>query len=181
MNPRFLSLEFHTRFFPALLWDRLRPRERAGTSFTSIIELQILFVICFILLVTGIPAAIGSNSVIGWIAGGLGAAGALALFIHSIVSRKDPPKYDYFLIGVFFFFVFLGLTAGIFAGSLNYSLMIGLIVGTVGLIAGYFLGIMAGLWFQYLGWLASAINGLAILAIIGMFVVDLVILSSSLF
>jgi len=181
MHPNILSLEFHTRFFPALIWNRLRPRERMETSFVSTVEMYFLFVLCIIFIAIGIPNAIAHKSVIGWIAGGLGAAGILALLIHSIVSRKDPPSYDNFLIGVFFFFVILGLTAGIFAGSLNHSPALGFLAGAAGLIAGYLLGLLAGFWFQYLGWLASLVNGLAILAIIGMFFVDLVIIAGSLF
>jgi len=98
------------------------------------------------------------------------------LLINSILSRKDPPNYENFLIGVFFFFMILGLTAGIFTGSLHHLLMLGLLAGTVGLIAGYLLGILAGLWFQYLGWVATLLNILAGLAVLGMFVVDIVLL-----
>jgi hypothetical protein len=181
MNPKFLSLEFHTRYFPGLLWKHLRPREREGMGFTSTLEHHIIFAVCIILLALGIPIAVSSGSVISWIVGGIGAAGTVALLVNSIASRKDSPSYDNFLIGVFFFFVALGLTAGIFAGSLNHSLMIGLLVGAAGLIAGYLLGILAGLWLQYLGWLASTVNALAIVAILGMFFVDLVILSGSIF
>lgn len=181
MTPQFLSFEFHTRFFPALLWGRLRPRERSGTSFASAVELHVLFVVCFILLAFGIPIAVSSGSIIGWIVGGIGAAGTVALVINSIFSRKNPPSYDHFLIGVFFFFVTLGLTAGVFIGSLNHSLSLGLLVGFAGLIIGYLLGILAGLWLQYLGWLASTVNGLAVPAVLGMILVDLVLLSGSWF
>jgi hypothetical protein len=120
-----------------------------------------------------------SGSVVSWIIGGIGAAGTVALLINSIVSRKGSPNYDNFLVGVFFFFLTLGLTAGVFVGSLNHSLMIGLLIGAAGLIAGYLIGILAGLWLQYLGWLALTVNALAIVAILGMFFVDLVILSGS--
>lgn len=160
----------------------MRPRERMGTVFTSTFEYHITFVVCIILLLWGIPVAVSSGSIIGWIVGGIGAAGTIALVIHSILSRRgEPVSYDDFLVGVFFFFVALGLTVGIFAGSLNHSLMIGLLVGTAGLIAGYLLGILAGLWFQYLGWLATIVNALAIVAILGMFFVDLALLSGAIF
>jgi hypothetical protein len=178
---KFLSLNFHTRFFSALLWGRLRPTERTGRNFSSVVELHVLFVICFILLVIGIPIALSNKLVIGWVVGGIGATGISALLINSIFSREAPPSYDNFLIGVFFFFVILGLTAGIFAGSLEHSRSLGLLVGVAGLIAGYLLGILAGLWLQYLGWLASTVNVLAWFAVLGMFFVDLVLLSGSLF
>jgi len=127
------------------------------------------------------PSAVSRGSFIGWLVGGIGAAGILALLINSIFSRKEPPSYDCFLIGVFFFFVVLGISAGVFVGTLEHSLSLGLLVGSGGLIAGYLLGILAGLWFQYLGWLASMVNILAGLAVFGMFSVDLVLLAGSLF
>ena len=176
-----MSLEFHTRFFPSLLRSRLRLGHRAGTSFTSAVEFQIFFVVCFILLALGMPSAISHGSFIGWVVGGIGALGILALLINSIFSRKEPASYDCFLIGVFFFFVVLGITTGVFVGTLEHSLSLGLLVGSGGLIAGYLLGILAGLWLQYLGWLASIVNLIAGLAVFGMFFVDLVLLSGALF
>jgi len=181
MTPKFMSFEFHTRFFPSFLRSRLRPGQRTETGFTPAVEFQVLFVVCCILLVLGIPSAINKRSFIGLIVGGIGAAGMLALLINSIISRKDPPDYDRFLLGAFFFFIVLGITAGVFAGTLEHSLTLGLLVGSVGLIAGYLLGILAGLWFQYLGWVAAMVNVLAGLAVLGMFVVDLVLLSGAIF
>ena len=181
MPPKFLSFAFHAGFFPALLRGRLRPRERVGTGFTSIVEFYVSLAFCFILVMIGIPKAVSDRSIIGWVVGGIGAAGIVALLIHSICSHKDPPSFDCFLIGVFFFFVVTGISAGVFFGTLEHSLPLGLLVGSGGLIAGYLLGILAGLWFQYLGWLASVVNGLAGLAVAGMFFVDLVLLSGALF
>lgn len=175
ISQRFFSLEFHTRFFPALLWRRLRFRERAATSFVST-ESYIALVFCFILAVTGIPSAITRHSIIGWVVGGSGLAGILALFTISICSRRGPLSYDGFLIGILFFLVTLGLTAGIFNGTLEHSFFIGLLGSVAGLVLGYVLGIFAGLWFQYLGSLAVLLDLLAGLAIIGMIVVDLVLL-----
>jgi hypothetical protein len=181
MMPEFWSLEFHTRFFPALLRSRLTPRERAGSGFTSSLEKYFLIILSLIFIVFGIPGAILRHSVIGWIAVAIGFAGIIALIINSIFSRESSPDYEQFLWGVFFFFVIMGLSAGIFAGSLNHSLLLGIVIGAAGIIAGYFIGIAAGLWFQYLGWLASLVNGMAVFAVIGMFCVDLVIVAGSLF
>ena len=181
MTPKFWSLEFHTRFFPALLRGRLTPREREGSGFTSSLEKYFLFALCLIFVIIGIPGAVLHHSVIGWIAGGIGAAGIAWLTVNSIFSGNIQPDYENFLTGIFFFFVLMGLTAGIFTGSLNHSLWLGLVVGAAGVIAGYFTGIAAGLWFQYMGWMASLLNGLCMLGCIGMFMVDLVILGGSLF
>lgn len=182
MTPKFWSLEFHIRFFPALLRGRLTPRESEGSGFTSSsLEKYFLFILCLMFVVVGIPNAVLKNSILGWIAGGIGAAGIALLTINSIFSGKIQPDYENFLTGIFFFFVLMGLTAGIFTGSLNHSLWLGIITAAAGVIAGYFAGIAAGLWFQYMGWLASLLNGLCMLACIGMFMVDLVILGGSLF
>jgi hypothetical protein len=175
IGQRFFSIAFHTRFFPSLLWSRLRPLEREGTSFVPI-ENYIAFVFCFVLAVAGIPNAINHHSIIGWVFGGTGLVGVLTLFISSICSRKGSPSYDGFLTGVFFFTVILGLTAGIFTGTLEHSFCLGLLGSAAGLVLGYVLGIFAGLWFQYLGSLAVLLDMLAGLAIIGMIVVDLVLL-----
>ena len=74
----------------------------------------------------------------------------------------------------------LAVSAGTFVGTVGHSLLSGLLVGLGGLFAGYPLGILAGLWLQYLGWLSEMVNGLAWLAVIGMLLVDLVFLSGRL-
>ena len=57
--PKFLSIEFHTKFFPRILRDRLRrkKRESPGTTFTSTTEMMISFAVCLILCFIGIPLA----------------------------------------------------------------------------------------------------------------------------
>lgn len=182
MPARFLSLEFHTRFFPALLWGRLRSSGSAGTGFPSTVERHVAFVICWILVVTGAPSALSRNSIIGWVVGGVGAAGILALLLNSLFSRRgEQPSYEGFLTGVFFFFVFLGISGGVFVGTLDHSLPLGLLCGSAGLLAGYLIGIFAGIWLQYLGWLSAMVNGLAGLAVFGLIIVDLVLLAGSMF
>ena len=172
---RFFSVEFHTRFFPALLRNRFRPMERKGTSFVPL-DSYLVFAFCLVLAAVGIPGAITHHSVLGWIAGGSGVVGILILSIFSICSRKGSPSYDGFLFGVFFFLVVLGVTAGIFAGTLEHSFYLGLMGSAAGLVLGYVLGLFAGVWFQYLGLLAVLLNLLASVAIIGMIVLDLVLL-----
>lgn len=177
MPPRFLSIEFHVRFFPGLIWSRLRQAERTGTGFSSIFEIYVAFAICVILVAIGIPGALSHKSVTGWLIGGIGLAGILALLANSIFSHKDAPSYDRFLTGVFFFFLALGMTAGVLAGKLNHSLSLGLFSGSGALVAGYLLGIPAGLWLQRLGWFSGVVNGLAWLATFGMLFVDMVLLA----
>jgi len=181
--PKLLSIEFHTRFFPAFLWRRFRSKEQRGSGFHSPFELYIVLAVCIVLVALGAPSALSQGSIGGWIACGLGAAGLIAMIIHSVASSWGRrPSYEDFLAGCFFFFVTLGLTAGIFTSSLNhYPFYLSLLICIAGLVIGYIIGILAGLGLQYLGWLAVIFNGLAFLAIIGMVVLDLVLLSGAIF
>ena len=104
----------------------------------------------------------------------------MALLLNSIFSRTDSPSFDRFMTGIFFLFTALGLSAGIAAGAIYHSLIIGLLLGALGLFAGYLLGILAGLWLQYLGWLASIVSGCAGLFALGIFLVYLVLLAGHL-
>lgn len=175
--PKFLSLSFHTKFFPALLFNRLRPKEEEGVSFTPYMELTIALAICGVLTAIGIPSALSDGSIIGWLIGGIGLAGILALIILSVKSGLEvSPSYNDFLIGIFFFFVALGISAGIFNGSLKHSPLLMVWGSLVGLFAGYIIGIFAGLYMQYLGWIAVLLNIIAGVSIIGMVIVDLVLL-----
>ncbi|MBA4418442.1 MAG: hypothetical protein C0392_11135 [Syntrophus sp. (in: bacteria)] len=182
MTPNILSLEFHAKFFPRLLWSRLRLKKKRteGTSFTSTMELTLAVFICLILIVVGLPIALSRGSIAGLISGVLGLAGILFLVISSALSQRGTrPTYDSFLIGIFFFFVFLGLTAGLFIGSVNHlSRGAGICASILGVLAGYITGIFGGLWAQYLGWIAGLLNGFAGLMIIGMVVVDILLLFS---
>jgi hypothetical protein len=179
--PRFLSLAFHTRFFPAFLWGRFRSGNRTRPGFNSLLGLYLLLAGSVALVALGIPAGLSHGSIIGWIAGGMGALGILALLVNSVASRwGEPPSYDGFLAGFFFFFLIAGLTAGIFIGTLDhYHLIQGLLTVVAGLVAGYLLGILAGFGLQYLGWLAMALDPLAGVAVVGMLVLDLVLLSGA--
>jgi hypothetical protein len=177
--PSILSIEFHTKFFPQLLWSRLRPKktEQEGIAFPPPMEFIMAPLVCVALAGVGLPWALNRGSIIGWILSIIGLGGLLAIFIFSILSQRgNRPTYDDFLIGVFFFFLFLGITAGICIGTFKHSLSLGLLSGTAGLFFGYVMGIFAGLWFQYLGWMAAFVNTLSGLAIGGMVIADLALL-----
>jgi hypothetical protein len=174
-QPRFFSLKFHTHFFPVLLWRRLRHKERSGTTFVPL-ENYLVIAICVVLTAIGLPHALNHHSIIAWLSVGIGVAGIVTLAIASICSRNESPSYVDFLFGIFYFLVILGITAGIFAGSLEHSFSLGLLASAAGLVLGYVLGIFAGLWLQYLGLLAVVLNVLAFPAIIGLVVLDLVLL-----
>jgi hypothetical protein len=181
--PSLLSIEFHTRFFPRFLWNRLSSKERRGSGFNSSFELYISLIVCIILVAIGIPSAVSHRSIAGWISSGIGAAGILAMIINSIVSSLgESPSINDFLVGFFFFFVTAGLTAGIFISTLeHYPLFQSLLISVAGLSAGYAFGILAGFGLQYIGWMATLLDPLASLMVFGMLFLDLVLLSGALF
>ena len=139
----------------------------------------IVSAVCLVLAAIGIPSALNQGSILGWILSIIGVGGISALFIFSIWSRRGiRPTFDDFLAGIFFFFVSLGFSGGIFLGNVYHSLWLGACAGAAGLFAGYVLGIFAGLWMQYLGWMAIIINmlaGLAAIVVIGTAVIMLCI------
>ena len=170
--PKFLSREFHTRFFPRLLLDRYsrrKKKETQGTTFTSTTEMFITLAVCLILAVIGIPAALTEGSILGWILSVLGVGGAILLLVVSVGAQwGSRPSYDDFLGGIFFFFVTLGAFVGVPVGMDAHSPGLGILAGLAGLSAGYALGILAGLKLQHLGWMATVVNMLAGLAAIVM-------------
>jgi len=168
-GPRFLSPEFHTRFFPGLLRDRLRRKRRdsGGTTFTSNTEMFVMLAVCLVLAMLGIPSALARGSVLGWVLTALGAGGTVLLVVQSAASQwGSRPTYDDFLFGVFFFLLVLGAVAGSLAGLEARSKGLAVLGGAVGAAGGYLLGIFAGLQLQRLGWIATTVNLLAGLAAI---------------
>lgn len=123
---------------------------------------MIVLAVCLVLSIIGIPSALNGGSVVGWALTVLGAGGLVLLVILSVASRwGTEATYDDFLVGIFFFFVSLGVFIGIPVGMDNHSLWLGLIVSVTGLCAGYVVGIFAGLFLQHLGWIAGILNMLA--------------------
>lgn len=167
--PKFLSLEFHTRFFPRLLLDRFRRkrRETRGTTFTPNLEMFLILAASLILAMIGIPMAAARGSILGWVLALLGAAGSSLVVILSVGAQwGSRPCYDDFLAGVFSFFVAAGAASGVVVGLDAHSAGLGLLAGLAGLLGGYLLGILAGLALQYLGWIATILNMAAVFAAI---------------
>ena len=177
--PSIFSLEFHIKFFPRLLWSRLRPKKQAetGTHFSHNMESILTMFGCAVLLAIGIPNIVTHGSVVGWILAILGGAGLMALILFSIVAQIGTrPSYDNFLMGVFFFLVFLGLTVGLMFGQEGHAFGWGLLGhGLVGLLLGYVVGIFAGLGLQTLGWMSAPVDMMSGVAIVGLFFVDLIL------
>jgi len=180
-RPSVLSLGFHTAFLPRLVRSRLapgKPRE-GGTSFSSNMELTIALFVCMALLAVGIPSAVRANSVLGWILAVVGVAGILFILFSSVAAQRgSKPGFGEFRAWIFLALVVLGPSAALFWGSASH-LSRGVLAGTcaAGLLAGYAAGILAGYWSQWLGWVSGLLDGLAGLAIAGMVVADIVLLS----
>jgi len=158
--PKVLLPEFHGSFFPKVLKNSLnfRKKENEGTSFTSTTEMFISLAICVVLAIIGILSA-ARGTTLGWILSILGVGGTIFLIILSFMGRRgEHPSYDDFLIGVFLFFVVLGVFIGIPVGMETHSFLLGFLVSLAGLTAGYVIGILGGIWLQYLGWVAIVIN-----------------------
>jgi hypothetical protein len=162
--PKILSWEFHARFFPQLLANRMRSKKQQRTGFvhSGIMEGMILLAVCGMLLAYGLPSVLNHGAVAGWITTVLGAGGIIAIFIASVyLQRGIKPSYDNFLLGIFFFFVALGMLGGIMLGVSLHSPWIEVLTGAAGLCLGYLIGVLAGQWFQYLGLISGIIDALA--------------------
>jgi hypothetical protein len=163
-SPKFLSWEFHARFFPRLLASRMRPKKQQRTGFvhSGIMEGMILVAVCGMLLAYGLPSVLKHGAIAGWIATVIGAGGIIAIFIASAyMQRGIKPSYDDFLLGIFFFFVALGTLGGIIVGISMHSPWIEVTTGAAGLCIGYLIGLLAGQWFQYLGAISGVVDAIA--------------------
>jgi len=179
--PRFFSLDFHIRFFSALLWRLLHPkRKRYKSAFAGHIslELPVMAIISIILGIYGFSAAIGSGSIIGWVCGILGLCGFIYLLTDSIRSGKyHKPSFEYFRTIIFLFFTVLGITTGLAIGTIyHFSYGVKITTGLTGFIPGYIVGIFGGIYAQHLGWMASLLDIIALAAIAGVIVLDIVML-----
>ena len=179
-SPSLSSLEFHTKFFPRLLWSRLSPQknEPQGTSFSHNMGPTVMAVACMALLALGTPMGLIQKSILGWILAIAGLIGIAYIIFNSIAAQRGlKPTYEKFHIWIFFFFVFLGFSAGLFITSVNHQPhLIVFTAGLLGILPGYIVGILAGLWSQSLGWVSGLLNGLSGLAIFGLVIVDMLML-----
>jgi hypothetical protein len=182
MHPPFFSLEFHMRFFPALIRARMMPENKGGTVFVPANYLRAgIAMLCFIILFVIGKTSFAAMPVLSWIASITGIVGIVAVTIYSIYTQRGiSPSYDTFLFGMFSLCLALGMTIGIFiTATEHFPLLFRILGGLSGLFAGYFVGIWAGLYMQKLGFIAYMLEALAIPAIIGMVIVDLLLFFAS--
>lgn len=189
-NPGFFTLNFHRNFFPRLLLNKWRemtapPPPRSPFANHVPLELTLLPMACLFLLGMGLPGAL-KHSPLGIVLVFLGAAGLAALLFMAIRGAWDQPAvYDNFSASVFLFILALGISAGIFYGSLNKNALwdhleggssLTLRAALLGAALGYPLGIFAGLYNQKLGFLAFLPVLVSRLGMIGLIATDLVMI-----
>jgi hypothetical protein len=176
--PSFLSARFHLRYFPALIWRRLRPSAEAPTATFAnhgSVEYSLMLMGAALVIAIGLPAAL-RGSAIGIMAAGLGFLAIAALLVFSVVTALGTyVGFDDFRTWVFLFFPMAAMTLGAFTGSLAHSHVQSLLYAAVGLAAGYPLGVGAGLSAQRLGWIAGVLDYLAMLGLFGVVVVDIML------
>jgi hypothetical protein len=180
--PKFLSVDFHLKFLPSLLWRLTHARTRKDVSpFQNHVPME--FTILTVLAVTaalwGFVAALEQAAIAGWIVGISGMAVLLGLLIHSVSSARDlRPSYEWFRVEIFLFLVLLGTTVGLMVGRIGSAQSGWRLVldGVGGFLIGYVGGVFGGLWIQRLGWIAFLFSVLAVAAIPGMIVLDIIML-----
>ena len=178
--PSVFSSDFHLRFFPAVIRRRLQPSgERSESPFAHhiAIEYPLMLALAIVLASVGLPSMVVHHSVGAGILGVIGMAGAVALVWQSIYAERGArPTFEAFRIGVFLFFVTLGLTTGLLLGVKAHSHFREVLGATAGLALGYALGIVGGLWVQRLGWISAWVELAGGLSVVGLVVVDLVMM-----
>lgn len=182
--PRFFSLEFHTSFFPALLGRVLHPEKRKHESIFAghiALEYPVLAAISIITGVYGMIEIIDSGSITGWVCAILGSGGFIYFLCNSIHSGVQiRPSFENFRAIIFFFFMILGMTIGLEIGIVcKISDGFRIIPALAGLFLGYFSGIGGGLWVQKLGWMASLLDIIGVMAIAGMVIFDIFLLTAT--
>lgn len=175
------SIPFHRDFFLPFIINSINARKsNTSTHFADFFpyEYVVLFMITMTGVVTGIYAYLSEGSVFGGITGLLASAGFAALMVFSIRSRSDREiLWKRFMITTFMFFMLAGLSLGLYTGMLVFnSFLSKFIFGIAGMIAGYFVGIPAGLYMQSFGWTGQLINIIMIPVMIGLCIIDIVVL-----
>jgi len=175
---KLFSPAFHKTVFLPFLFQRLRPKkEKRKTSFGGGLpyEYTILAGVTMWLMVIGF---INYQSIIGMTAGVFGVCGFVPLLVSSIRSRVkcgQKPLLEDFRVSPFLFMVLFGLTAGLLPVVDQHSIWFKILGATGGLMIGYFVGILSGLWIQSLGWMSSVIEVVLWPAMVGMIIVSIIL------
>lgn len=173
-TPPLYSLAFHLRFLPALLTSRFQTHAKPAAR-AAISPLGTILVVCAVLMMAGTHAYSTYPLLVLVLFGlaGLGLGYVVILSAHE--ARGTRPSYQGFLFGLFFFAIFLGLGAGVILGA-NEPAWQKWILASFGAFVGYWLGLVAGLQGQRLGFVSQLLDGLSLPAIIGLITVEIVLL-----
>jgi hypothetical protein len=185
--PPFFSAAYHFRFLPQVIayrLDQYRQRSREqGFRPHAQLELPLLVFACLLLVLFGLPPALQSGSIVGWLSALLGAGGFAALLGWAITGearwrREEGHRYGYaeFMPSVFFFCVLAGGSAGLIGGGVGAdSALAGYLLALPGLVAGYLAGPFAARWVHALGFMKTWFIYLALLGLVLLPLEDLLV------
>ncbi|HSN16834.1 MAG TPA: hypothetical protein VLV87_01375 [Gammaproteobacteria bacterium] len=188
--PPFFSFAYHLGFLPRVIAYRIQDyRRRHGQPRTGFgpdtqLESPLVIAACILLMVFGLPSAIETGSVGGWISTFVGAGGLAALIGWSIVNewrwrRAEGHRYGYadFMPSVFFFCLLAGGSAGLIVGGVaTNDPMSGYAWTLPGLLAGYLGGLFAARWVHALGFIKIWFIYVAVLGLVLLPFEDLMVL-----
>ena len=175
---KLFSPAFHRSVFLPLLFRKLKPKKKVdetSITFGLPFEYTILAVVAIAFMLFGFgnyPSMIG---IIAGILGACGFAGLLFASIRSELASDQKPSLDDFRVCPFLFLVLFGITAGLFFASGYPVIWIKILAAAGGLIVGYFLGIPAGMYMPYLGWMGGIIEMVLWLSMVGLVIVSIIL------
>jgi hypothetical protein len=175
-HPSFFSWQFHARFLPGVIWRRITGRLPRGSSHARYEQIIALVAACAAIGFAIAPAMRGS--VVAILIAAAGAIGIAVLVIQSVWSaRTGPLTYDAFAVAPLIACIVLGADLGLAAGrGVNVETPMRVGYAAVGAIAGYVVGVGAGLMTQRLGWMAAFFSLITGLATIGLILLAFILL-----
>jgi len=166
-----------------LIVSRKQKEYRSPFSGHLPLEFTLAIFFCLFLLLSGLPGLITKRSFLSGLMTFAGFTGLAAMFISSLLSERRSRiekgtgySFDDFVPAVFFFFIILGLTAGLSLGYIQGSWRLALIYSLVGLLLGCIIGVFAGIGINYLGWIGIYLVYLGYLLMLGMAILDLILI-----
>ena len=173
--PSFFSPSFHTSYFPRLLFRLYRCTPQSPFAHHVSLEFTILAILSIGLASIGLRQAWASGSIVWAVLGGAGLVGFVSMLgVNLRENWGRPPSFEAFRLSIFFFLLLLGTSAGFLIGASTSGLWAAF-GGLLGLSVGYVLGIVGGLYLQYLGWMAFLFELLAHVGLLALVITDLIL------
>lgn len=164
------SLIFHKDIFLPFIWQKLKPGHKVHPPVSSVhcsYEYILLPVVPISILVAGLSHLQNTAGIIAVIIGAVGLLSMLTQSIYSLRGTDFKPTLGNFCLGFFLFFIMSGILSGLIIGH-SQSSWYKLGGAALGMTIGYFVGILAGMWGQYLGWMGIIIEYICWITLLGM-------------